>query len=98
MRLEDAIKSLDDEKKKKLLKLGSETEIKEYFKSNGIEIDENYELSDDELDNVTGGVDLGYIIRLLLKQFGVVEKAENVMTNIIGGGENKDNNNNTNFM
>lgn len=101
MKLEEAVASLTDEQKQELATLKDEKEIRNYLIQQNIELEENYELSDDDLDNVTGGLDMSYIIRILLKRFGVVEKGEEVLSSIIGGNnsDNNNNNNNTsNFM
>lgn len=96
MKLEEAVASLTDEQKQELATLKDEKEIRNYLIQQNIELEENYELSDDDLDNVTGGLDMSYIIRILLKRFGVVEKGEEVLSSIIGGNNSDNNNNNNN--
>lgn len=64
---------------------GTMEDVKEFFKK--VSVKENAELSDDELDDVNGGLDLGYLARILFK---------NGFNTLIGNlfGDPKETNNN----
>ena len=77
MKFEEAVEKLSLEAKKQLKDSGSLEDILAIFSKNGLQVakedileainKKSGELSDDELANVTGGVDLTQIIQDLLK-------------------------------
>lgn len=97
MKLEEALNSLSNEEKQELAKLSSDKQIRDYLKQHNLEIDENYELSDDELENVTGGLEIGYLLRILLKKLGAVEMGENTLSSLFNKDQDNDHNS-TNIM
>lgn len=70
MNLEEAIKNLSNEDKLRIKDINNPDEIVKYLMNKGIDINEykNNELTDDELENVVGGIDLTEIIKLLIKK------------------------------
>lgn len=77
MKFEDAVNKLNNEAKQALSKSTSLDDMLKIFASNGLDVTEtdiksainkgSQELSDDDLANVTGGLDLTYAIQMLLK-------------------------------
>lgn len=70
MNLEDAIKNLSNEDKLKIKDINNPEEVMKYLMSKGIDVNSftSNELTDDQLENVVGGIDLTEIIRLLIKK------------------------------
>lgn len=71
MNLETAIKNLSNEDKLKIKDINNPEEVMRYLMNKGIDVNEysSNELTDDQLENVVGGIDLTEIIRLLIKKF-----------------------------
>ena len=70
MKLEEAINNLSNEDKLKIKDINNPEEVMKYLMSKGIDINSftSNELTDDQLENVVGGIDLTEIIRLLIKK------------------------------
>ena len=77
MKLEELLTKLPEDAKSKIEGCKDVESLLAVFKENGITINEedltsliggkNGELSDDELSNVTGGIDVSYLIQELIK-------------------------------
>ena len=86
MKFEEAIEKLDDNMKESLQNCSSIDEMIDTFKKNGIDISKEViesalsnksgELSDDELENVNGGMNITFLIQEALK-FGIRKFKEN---------------------
>lgn len=77
MKFEDAVNKLNNEAKQALSKSTSLDDMLKIFASDGLDVTEtdiksainkgSQELSDDDLANVTGGLDLTYAIQMFVK-------------------------------
>ena len=86
MKIEEAIEKLNDDVKESLQNCSSIEEMIDTFKNNGIDISKEMieaalsnksgELSDDELENVNGGMNITFFIQEALK-FGIRKFKEN---------------------
>ena len=70
MNLEEAIKNLSNEDKLKIKDINNPEGVMKYLMSKGIDVNSftSNELTDDQLENVVGGIDLTEIIKLLIKK------------------------------
>ena len=91
MKLEEVFDKLNDEQKEQISKLENDEEIINFIKDSGFDVDVNCELSDDELENVTGGNVISDIFRSLIKNW-FEKSGKEMISNIIGGGNNKTDN------
>lgn len=76
MKFEEAIETLSDKTKERLSECKDINQVISILREDGVEINEsdlvnlaqtNVELTDDELDNVVGGLDVTYLVQEFIK-------------------------------
>lgn len=88
MKLEEVFEKLTDDEKQEVAKLTSDEEIINFMKNCGYDVEINQELSDDELENVTGGNIVSDIVRSLIKSW-FNKTGKETISNMLGGEGNK---------